>query len=72
MAKRRRKTPQNVDPSAMKITDAAKMFSQLLGETVTAAMIKEDIGEGAPANSDGTINLLHYGAWLVKERSLGG
>ena len=33
----------------------------------TAETIKADIEAGAPLNSDGTINLIEYTAWLIKE-----
>jgi hypothetical protein len=36
---------------------------------VTVDMLKADLAAGAPANPDGTINLVHYGAWLVREMS---
>ena len=28
---------------------------------------RADVDAGAPANADGTLNLVHYAAWLVKE-----
>ena len=34
-------------------------------------MIREDIAEGAPTNADGTLNLVHYAAWLVQEMADG-
>jgi hypothetical protein len=34
-------------------------------------MLEADLAVGAPANPDGTINLVHYAAWLVKEASGG-
>jgi hypothetical protein len=34
-------------------------------------MLRADIDAGAPANADGTINLVHYAAWLVKEMGRG-
>jgi hypothetical protein len=30
-------------------------------------MIEADLADGAPANPDGTINLVNYTAWLVRE-----
>lgn len=38
--------------------------------TVDEARIQADIAAGAPANSDGTMSLLAYGAWLLKELAL--
>lgn len=38
------------------------------GETeVTPERIRGAIADGAPTNPDGTINLVHYTAWLVRE-----
>ena len=61
-----------LSPSAMSLPDAARVLSRLGGREVTEAMLREDIDAGAPANVDGSINLVHYAAWLVKELSAGG
>ena len=37
------------------------------GGRVTTDMIKADIAAGAPTNADGTVNLVHYAAWLNHE-----
>jgi hypothetical protein len=34
-------------------------------------MLEADRAAGAPANPDGTVNLVHYAAWLVKESGRG-
>jgi len=34
-------------------------------------MLQADIDAGAPTNADGTLNLVHYVAWLVKEMGRG-
>jgi len=64
-------TPQ-LNPSAMPVADAARLLSRAGGQRVTEAMLQTDIDAGAPTNPDGTINLVHYAAWLVKEMSGGG
>ncbi len=33
----------------------------------TAETIEADIAAGAPVNNDGTINIIEYAAWLIKE-----
>jgi hypothetical protein len=48
------------------------MLSRAGGQRVTEAMLSADIDAGAPTNPDGTINLVHYAAWLVKEMSSRG
>lgn len=40
-------------------------------EPVTEAMIRVDIAAGAPANRDGTLNLVHYAACLAEEMGRG-
>lgn len=60
-----------LDPSALSLPDAAKLLSKVGGWPVTEEMISEDLEAGAPANADGTINLVHYAAWLVKEMARG-
>ena len=57
--------------TALSISDVAKVLSRTGGKRVTETMIREDLDAGAPANPDGTINLLHYAAWLVAEVSHG-
>jgi hypothetical protein len=66
-------TPPNVAIrlTALSLADAAKVLSRSGGRPVTEAMLRADVAEGAPANADGTVNLIHYAAWLVKELAHG-
>jgi hypothetical protein len=54
--------------TAVPITDTAKILSRAAGVQVTVAMLDADIAAGAPVNADGTLNLIQFAAWLVKER----
>ena len=36
-------------------------------EPITEEMLQSDIDSGSPLNADGTVNLVHYAAWLVRE-----
>jgi hypothetical protein len=56
-----------LNPAALSVVHAAKMLSRAGGTPVTEAMIEADLSAGAPANRDGSINLVHYAAWLVRE-----
>jgi len=47
-----------VNPGALTVADVAR----ILGVSVEA--VEKDIREGAPAAADGTVNLVHYAAWL--------
>ena len=58
-----------LDPAALALADAAQLLSGAGGQVVTVAMLESDVAAGAPTNGDGTLNLVHYAAWLVKEAS---
>ncbi|HEY0984822.1 hypothetical protein [Schlesneria sp.] len=60
---------QALSPMAMPIADVAKLLAKVSGKGVNSAMLEEDVAEGAPTNPDGTLNLVNYAAWLVKEMS---
>jgi hypothetical protein len=61
-----------LNPAAMPVADAARVLTRLGGKPVNEAMLRADIDAGAPTNADGSVNLVHYAAWLVKEMSAGG
>ena len=61
-----------LNPAALVVADAARVLSRIEGKPVTEEMLRADIDAGAPTNASGTINLVHYAAWLVKEMSAGG
>ena len=52
--------------TALSLADVAALLSRVGGKPVTAEMLREDIAAGAPQNPDGTLNLVHYAAWLVE------
>ena len=56
-----------LNPNALTPADAARLLTKAGGEPVTEEMIRDDLDDGAPLNRDGTLNLVHYTAWLVKE-----
>ena len=51
--------------TALSPADAARVLSAAAGESIGPEMIESDIQAGAPANADGSINLVFYAAWLV-------
>jgi hypothetical protein len=58
-----------LNPAALSIEEAALVLTRAGGQTVTEAMIRDDVAQGAPTNPRGTINLVQYAAWLVRELS---
>ena len=63
------RTPLN--PSALPVKDAAKMLTKVGGQPIRVDMFEADVAAGAPTNADGTLNLVQYAAWLVKEMGRG-
>jgi len=58
-----------LNPAALPLPDAARLLSAAGGQRITLDMLEADRAAGAPANADGTLNLVHYAAWLVREMS---
>ena len=56
-----------LSPTSLKVDDLGQLLSKVSDQKVTAAMIHAILGTGAPVNADGTINLVHFAAWLVKD-----
>jgi hypothetical protein len=58
---------QSLNPTSLAVADAARLLTKAGGQPVNPDMIQADLAAGAPSNADGTINLVHYAAWLVRE-----
>ena len=56
-----------VDPTRLTIEQAAKLLSAAFRERIAMDTLQADLDDGAPTNTDGTINLVHYAAWQAKE-----
>lgn len=56
-----------LNPAALPLRDAARLLAKVGEAALTDTMLQADIDAGAPTNSDGTLNLVHYAAWLVRE-----
>ena len=68
--------PQNPDrsglnPQSLRLGDLARILSASGPMPVTVEMIQMDIDAGAPVNPNGTMNLVRYASWLVKEMADG-
>ena len=63
--------PSPIDPNRLSIEQAVKMLSAVGKIQITREQLLADIEAGAPHNADGTINLVHYAAWIVKEMGRG-
>ena len=50
-----------LNPMAMSAEEAAKTLG------IPRDWLEEDLAAGAPTNADGTLNLVHYAAWLNRQ-----
>lgn len=64
-------TKSKLHPSSLSKEDLAQLLSKIGGHSINLAMIDADLTAGAPVNSDGTMNLVHYAAWLLQEMHRG-
>jgi hypothetical protein len=60
-----------LDPQRLSIEQAAQMLSAAFKRRIETEKIRQDVQDGAPTNNDGTLNLVHYAAWLAKEMGNG-
>jgi hypothetical protein len=60
-----------LNPTGLPLADAAKLLSAASGIAVTIEQLQADVAAGAPTNPDGTLNLVHFAAWLAKEMGRG-
>jgi len=50
--------------TALSPAQAARILAASGQRRLDEAQIRSDLEAGAPANADGTLNLIHYAAWL--------
>jgi hypothetical protein len=60
-----------MDPNRLTPAQAAKLLSAAAKVQVPIEKIERDMADGAPANADGTLSLMSYAAWLLKEMGHG-
>lgn len=63
--------PAPLDPKALSPAALARVLSAAGGEGLGPEQIAADLAAGCPANPDGSLNLLHYSAWLAREAAGG-
>ena len=59
------------NPNTMSPAEMARLLTKASGRPISSEMVQADLDAGAPTNADGSINLLHYTAWLAKEMGRG-
>lgn len=61
-----------MDPAHLLPEDLVRVLKAAGSREISSQRIQADIEAGAPCNPDGTIHLVRYAAWLVKEGAHGG
>jgi len=61
-----------LNPQALQLADMARVLTASGPRPVTVEMLEADIDDGAPTNRDGTMNLVEYARWLIRETLHGG
>lgn len=56
-----------INPARLTPAQLAAMLSRSGEQEFTEDDIEADIKAGAPTNEDGTLGLVAYGSWLVRE-----
>lgn len=57
----------NIKLTALQPADLILLLRRSGSRSISEESLRLDIENGAPVNEDGTISLIAYGAWLVKE-----
>jgi len=69
--KQRDEQSQKLQITAISVVDAAKVLASAYGRRVTEAQVRAVAEAGGLVRADGTINLLEYVAYLVREAAHG-
>ena len=64
--------PLPINPQALRLEDLARILTASGPKPVSVQLLQADIKDSAPVNPDGTMNVVNYAAWLVKETLHGG
>ena len=59
--------PESIRLTALPKESVVRLLKQAGSTRASAELVEADIAAGAPVNDDGTMNLLEYAAWLLKE-----
>ena len=58
---------KQLNPLALSAENLVKLLQKAGYRAMTLELLQEDIDGGVPVNADGTISLIKYMAWLIRE-----
>ena len=56
---------RSINPTAMSPRELARLLTNSGAGGTGEDQVRSDLAAGAPVNPDGTLNLIHYTAWLA-------
>lgn len=63
---------ENLSLTALSVPDVVRLLVKSGARNINEEKVRSDIESGAPVNADGTMNVVHYTAWLAREVAHGG
>lgn len=54
-------------PAALTAADMARLLRASGSKHASEHAVRADVDAGAPTNADGTMNMVHYAAWLARQ-----
>lgn len=63
---------EHLNPLALSPENLVKVLVKSGCRIMTLEMLRRDIDSGMPVNADGTVNLVKYMAWMIKETDRDG
>jgi len=58
---------EHLNPLALSPENLVKVLVKAGCRFMTLEILQRDIDSGMPSNADGTVNLIKYMAWMIKE-----
>ena len=55
--------------TSLPLEQAAKLLAKAGSQRASVALLQRELEAGAPRNGDGTLNLIHYAAWVAREEA---
>jgi hypothetical protein len=63
---------ENLSLTALSVPDVVRLLIKSGARNISEEKVRSDVEAGAPTNADGTMNVVHYTAWLAREVAHGG
>ena len=54
---------------SLRVEDLVRALQAAGSRTATVEPVNADVAAGAPANADGTMDILAYAAWILKQEN---